>query len=73
LNLWAEDPESKVAKTLVKVNPGNTYSIKYRHYANRFRHKEYFVWKTSRTLKLKMKDRVKNNQLNCYYKTNLVE
>lgn len=62
LELWEKDPESKIAKTLVKREPGDIYSIRYRHRYCKFKNKEYFMFRPSRPLKLKLKDRILSNK-----------
>lgn len=67
LELWATDKESKVSKTLVKVEPGYIYSIRYRHHRYRFKNKEYYLFRPNRGLKLRLKEKIQNNKTIPYY------
>lgn len=58
LELWATDNEARVSKTLVKVTPGDLYSIKYKHRYCKFKNKEYYLFKVHRSIKLKLKDKI---------------
>ena len=58
LELWSTDNESKIAKTLVKVSPGDIYTFKYKHHYSKFKNKEYYIFKFNRQLKLSLKDKI---------------
>lgn len=67
LELWATDNESKVNKTLVKVEPGYIYSIRYRHHKYRFKNKEYYLFKPNRGFKLRLKEKIQNKKTIPHY------
>lgn len=69
LQLWATDNSSRISKTLVKVNPGSLYSIKYKNKYCKFKNKEYFSLKISRTLKNKLKNKIRSKEDIPYYTT----
>lgn len=61
LELWATDPESRVAKTLVKMPPGITYQFKYHTTYRGFNNRKYMMFKPTRGIKLALKKRLDNN------------
>lgn len=62
LELWEKDPTSKVAKTLVKRNPGDVYSIRYRHRYHNLKNKEYMMFRPNRSLKQALQKRILENK-----------
>ena len=64
LQLWKEDEEAKRNKQIIKVDPGNVYSIKYtRRYVNR-RKMKYYSFEVVRAIKLnQLKNLAKNNSI----------
>lgn len=67
LDLWSNDNEAKVAKTLVRVMPGDIYSIKYKHRYCKFKNKEYYIFKVHRAVKLKLKDKIIKKEVIPYF------
>lgn len=59
LELWATDPESKVAKTLVRVPPGWTYTLKFYTSRRDFKNRRYIQFNFSRSVKQALNKRIK--------------
>lgn len=69
LELWATDPESRVAKTLLKMPPGKTYNIKFHTTRRNYVNREYIQFSPTRNLKLQLKERIVNNKPLAYKQT----
>lgn len=68
LKLWEEDPEAKEKKQLVRHLNKNRMLYRFVVYKSkaRFKNKEYYWFKPTRTNKLKLKDAIKNNMIEVY-------
>jgi len=71
MKLWEDDPESKVAKTVVKFNPGDRYRIKYLNKRCRlFKNKEYFIVLPTREWKHELVKAIKDGLVNNFFISN---
>lgn len=70
LELWATDPESRVAKTLIKRPPGKTYNIKFHTTRRDYVNRRYIQFSPTRNLKIQLKDRITNKEPIAYKQTN---
>lgn len=62
LELWATDPESKVAKTVIKMPPGTTFSFKYKTRYRSFKNRRYMKFVPTRTIKQALKNKILNKE-----------
>lgn len=70
LELWANDPESRVAKTTVKVAPGPVFRLKF-HTTNRnYINRRFMEFKFTRAIKLRLKDKIVNKEPLAYVEKN---
>lgn len=69
LELWKEDNESRISKTLVRVDPGDVYSIKYKNIYCKFTNKEFFNFNVTRAIKFLLKEAIDKNSIIPHFKT----
>lgn len=62
LELWAQDPHSKVAKTLVRIAPGIMYKFVYDVKSLKLKNRKYIGLSITRSLKQALKDKIKNKK-----------
>lgn len=68
LQLWEEDTEAYNKRILVKNITKEVYKIKYDKTKANYINKSFFDFKPNRQLKLKLKEEVKDNNINAYIK-----
>lgn len=66
LNLWKEDWESYNNKTIVKYISKEVFKIKYDKKKANYINKSFFDFKPNRSLKLKLKECIRNNNISGY-------
>lgn len=66
LNLWKDDVEAYNQRILVKHLSKEVFKIKYDKRKANYINKSFFDFKPNRTLKIKLKELIKNNNINAY-------
>ena len=66
--LWNEDPISKKNKVLVRYETPYIYRVDYRKLSKSFKNQSFFQFDICRDFKLKLKNKINNNQLDAFLK-----
>ena len=63
LKLWYEDEEAKNKKILVRRDDNKVFKIRYNHSYGITKNKQFFKFAPCRSLRLKLKDKIENNEI----------
>jgi hypothetical protein len=66
--LWYNDPDAFASKLLVRYNDRVVYRVKYVTRLSRFANKRVVMFRPQRSLKQQLKNKIKANQIEGYYK-----
>lgn len=73
LKLWYEDDESRSKKTLVRFDDEYTFKIVFDKRKASFKNKSYLMFSPNRSLKIKLKDCIKNKNYDAYEQIKMSE
>ncbi len=66
LKLWAEDKESYNNKTLIKLEEDEVFIINYNKKRAIYNNKMYYQFNVNRKLKQRLKELIKNNEIDAF-------
>ena len=66
INLWLEDKEAKENKTLIREESKELFKVHYNKSNVDYRNKTYYTFTPNRELRVGLKQKIKNNELNAY-------
>lgn len=73
VKLWSEDEDARLRKVMVHHDSRNVYSIMYTKEGSAFLYDNRVSFKPVRTLKLRLKERLKDGELDCLLMTDIPE
>lgn len=68
LKLWCKDEEARKTKLLIRINEPYIYRVTYIRTSAKYINKSIIKFILCRTLKIKLKDKIKNNEIECFLK-----
>lgn len=66
LKLWYEDEEARLNKTVVRVESKEVFRVFYNRTTAKYTNKAFYQFKTARSLKLKLKQTIKEGDLDAF-------